>query len=211
MPNDEKNPQVEGPNFEHDAHSSTPLPVESPKKSDKSLLFYVVVAVGIAVFVRFFIAAPYLVDGPSMEETFHDNDYLIVDRLTYSLGLPERGDVVVFKVPTQSGQTLIKRIVGLPGETITVGAASVVIANADNPKGFTLDEPYISRENMGGAEGMTITLAPDHYFVMGDHRSVSYDSRSWGTLPGENIVGRVMVRLYPLSDIGFLPGEARYQ
>jgi len=214
MPHDEKKSPVEGQETTHevarDAFSSTTDTNAPKKKQDGSLLLYTIVAIGIALVVRFFIAAPYLVDGPSMEETFHNHDYLIVDRLTYRLGSPERGDVVVFKSPQENGNTLIKRIIGLPGDTVTVNDTSVTIANAANPKGFVLEEPYISAENLGGGSGMTVTLAPDHYFVMGDNRRVSYDSRSWGTLPGDDIVGRVIVRLYPFSDIGILPGEARY-
>lgn len=180
------------------------------ESSDRSLFVYTIVAIAIALFIRFFVAAPYMVSGPSMEETFHNHDYLIIDRLSYRLETPQRSDVVVFKRPDGS-DTLIKRVVGLPGETVTLRGTGVVIVNAENPKGLTLSEPYVTSDNEGGPSNMTITLAPDHYFVMGDNRKVSYDSRSWGTLPRENIVGRVLVRLYPFSDIGFLPGEARYQ
>lgn len=210
MPHDEKNMQVEG--SERIDHQEFPPQVhqKSQQKSDGSLLVYTIVAIGIALVVRFFVAAPYLVSGPSMEETFHNHDYLIVDRLTYRIDNPQRGDVVVFKLPANSGETLIKRIIGLPGDTVTVSETGVTVANADNPKGFKLDEPYLSPNDLGGISGMTITLAPDHYFVMGDNRKVSYDSRSWGTLPGENIVGRVIVRLYPFGGFGILPGQARY-
>ena len=211
MPHDEKKLQVEGQNpgerVEHESFSPVPA---TTKKSDGSLLIYTAVAISVALIVRFFVAAPYLVDGPSMEETFHNHDYLIIDRLTYRFGEPQRGDVIVFNSPASKGNTLIKRVIGLPGDTVTVSDTGVMIANADNPKGFVLSESYITPENLGGASGQTVTLAPDHYFVMGDNRAVSSDSRSWGTLPGSNIVGRVMLRLYPFSDMRLLPGEARY-
>ncbi|HEY4526666.1 MAG TPA: signal peptidase I [Candidatus Paceibacterota bacterium] len=211
MPHDEKKLEVEGQNTtERVEHTPFPPAPAAPKKSDRSLLVYTAFAIGIALLVRFFIAAPYLVDGPSMEETFHNHDYLIVDRLTYRLGEPQRGDVIVFNSPASKGNTLIKRVIGLPGDTVTVSDAGVMIANTANPKGFVISESYIAPENLGGASGMSITLAPDHYFVMGDNRAVSYDSRSWGTLPGGDIIGRVMLRLYPFSDFGILPGEARY-
>src|SRR3989338_1524764 len=210
MPIDPNETAVEGEEKVFSAHEDA-APVNTPRResSDRSLFIYTIVAIAIALFIRFFVAAPYMVSGPSMEGTFHNHDYLIIDRLSYRIETPERGDVVVFKRPGGS-DTLIKRVVGLPGETISLRDTEVVIVNAGNPKGFTLSEPYVVPDDRGGPSNMTITLAPDHYFVMGDNRKVSYDSRSWGTLPRENIVGRVIVRLYPFSDMRLLPGEARY-
>ena len=179
--------------------------------SDRALLLYTIIAIALAVGVRFFVAAPYLVSGPSMEETFHNHDYLIVDRLSYRFEQPQRGDVIIFTLPQNPSETLIKRVVGLPGDTIEVKGIDVVISNAAHPKGFTLSEPYLTAADLGGPGGAKITRPPDQYFVMGDNRKVSYDSRLWGTLPRENIVGRVFVRLYPFTDIRVLPGEARYQ
>lgn len=182
-------------------------------------------ALGLALFIRFFIAAPYVVSGASMEPTFDNWDYLITDRLSYRIGEPERGDVVVFCLPgsgecslverlknreLQSPRTLIKRVIGLPGETVTVDEEGVHIANADHPEGFVLDEPYLASANLGGPSGMTTTLGAEEYFVMGDNRRVSSDSRIWGTLPKEDIIGHVLVRLFPLSTLGVLPGDATY-
>src|SRR3989344_1811366 len=203
-------------------------PVASPQKSEaRSLVFYLCVAGLIAIAVRIFIAAPYLVSGPSMEETFHNHDYLIVDRFSYGIctphipllnvdsvcvpvGEPQRGDVIVFKLP-KNAETLIKRIIGLPGETVTIEGSTVSIKNNEHPGGFNLAEDYIAPQDTGGPTGLSVTLPADRYFVMGDNRRVSYDSRSWGTLSRESIVGRVLLRLYPFIQIGFLPGEARYQ
>src|SRR3989344_543945 len=203
-------------------------PVASPQKSEaRSLVFYLCVAGLIAIAVRIFIAAPYLVQGPSMEETFHNHDYLIVDRFSYGIctphiallnvssacipvGDPQRGDVIVFKLP-KNGETLIKRIIGLPGETVTVEGNSVTIRNTEHPEGVTLQESYIEPQDRGGPTGLRVTLPDDRYFVMGDNRRVSYDSRSWGELPREMIVGRVLLRLYPFVQLGFLPGEVRYE
>lgn len=194
-----------------------------PQDEGRSLLTYVISAIIVAVLVRYFIAAPYLVSGPSMEETFHNHDYLIVDHFSYGpnlpfypdvrlpVGNPQRGDVIVFKIPVGTGETLIKRVIGLPGETVIVRPDNtVMIKNAQHPDGFVLNEPYITPADQGGPANESITLGPDQYFVMGDNRKVSYDSRSWGPLPRNNIIGRVFLRLYPFSDFGVLPGEARY-
>jgi signal peptidase I len=86
----------------------------------------------------------------------------------------------------------------------------VKIINAAHPDGITLSEPYLTPENLGGAGDMRVTLSADQFFVLGDNRRVSADSRLWGTLPRKDIVGRVLLRLYPLTAISFLPGEARY-
>src|SRR3989344_427921 len=120
------------------------IPVKPVKKSsDRSLFLYTAIAIGIALLVRFFIAAPYMVSGPSMEETFHNHDYLIIDRLSYRIETPQRGDVVVFKRPQNTAETLIKRVIGLPGDTVTLKSGQVAITNADTPKGMVLKEPYI--------------------------------------------------------------------
>jgi len=186
---------------------------------------YVMIALGLALFIRFFIAAPYVVSGASMEPTFDNWDYLITDRLSYRLGDPQRGDVVVFCLPgsgecslierlknreLQAPRTLIKRVIGLPGETVSVSEEGVRISSAENPEGFLLDEPYLSPSNLGGPSGMELKLSADEYFVMGDNRRVSSDSRIWGVLPKEDILGHVLVRVFPVSSVSVLPGDADY-
>ncbi len=183
---------------------------DTSKGSNSSILLYTVLAIGLALVVRFFVAAPYLVSGPSMEPVFENHDYLIVDRLSYNFGTPERGDVIIFTLPQNPSETLIKRVIGIPGDTVSITDAKVTIANAAHPDGFLLSEPYIDPNDLGGASGMRVTVGPDHYFVLGDNRKVSFDSRLWGMLPRENIIGRVFIRLYPLNAIGTLPGKARY-
>ncbi len=200
---------------------------DTPREAaPNSFISYVVLALALAIFIRSFLAAPYVVSGASMEPTFHGADYLITDRFSYRLHEPERGDVVVFCLPDtgpcsffdriRAGlwsppRTLIKRVIGLPGETITVNTAGVTISSAENPDGFVLSEPYLSAANLGGPSNVTVTLEPGEYFVLGDNRRVSSDSRVWGTLPQENIVGDVLVRLFPFSHVELFPGDATYQ
>lgn len=189
---------------------SHPSP-ETPQSSQTPILLYTTVAIGLALFIRFFIAAPYVVSGASMEPTFHDWHYLIIDRISYDLHKPQRGDVIVFDMPQEGGKSLIKRIIGLPGETIEVRGDSVAITNAEHPEGFTLSEPYLDERNLGGATTMRVTLGDDQFFVLGDNRTVSADSRVWGALDRERIVGRVFVRLFPFNALGILPGQSRYE
>lgn len=175
-----------------------------------SLISYMVVALGLALFIRFFIAAPFVVSGASMEPNFENLHYLIVDRISYDIEDPQRGDVVVFDLPQEGGRSLIKRIIGLPGETVNIGGNTITIINETYQSGFVLEEPYLDPHNLGGEGNVRVTLGEDEYFVLGDNRRVSADSRSWGTLPREHIVGRALVRLYPFTEISLFPGEARY-
>lgn len=187
------------------------FPLPPHETSGRGALFiYTVLALGLALFIRFFVAAPYVVSGSSMEPNFDNWDYLITDRISYRVVEPERGDVVVFHLPQEYSRTLIKRVIGLPGETISVHNSEVRITNDEHPQGFVLDEPYLATENLGGPSGVDVELDANEYFVLGDNRRVSSDSRSWGKLPRENIVGRVLLRLFPLSKLGVLPAEARY-
>ncbi|OGG88517.1 signal peptidase I [Candidatus Kaiserbacteria bacterium RIFCSPLOWO2_12_FULL_50_28] len=179
--------------------------------ASRSLILYTAIALGLALFIRFFIAAPYIVSGASMEPTFDNLHYLIIDRVSYELGEPARGDVIVFDLPTEPGRSLIKRVIGLPEETVIISENAVIIQNAEHPEGFTLDEPYLDQANLGGGNDMRVILEQGEYFVLGDNRHVSSDSRVWGALPRETIVGRVFLRLYPLNMMDALPGEARYE
>lgn len=178
--------------------------------STKSLIIYTIVALGLAFFIRFFIAAPYVVSGASMVPTFYDYHYLIVDRVTYGFEDPQRGDVIVLDLPQDTSRALIKRIIGLPGETIQIKGSKVTIVNAAHPNGFELNETYLDPNNLGGPTDITKTLGPNEYYVLGDNRKVSADSRSWGTLPRQDIVGRAILRLFPFNQIGILPGTVHF-
>ena len=190
-------------------NSSPDSSIQKPS-SARALVVYTLVALGLALFIRFFIAAPYVVSGASMEPNFDNWHYLIIDRVSYRFETPQRGDVIVFDLPQDTSRSLIKRVIGLPGETVVLKGQSVTIVNAEHPDGFTLEEPYLDSANLGGSNNMTVTLEKDQFFVLGDNRRVSADSRIWGTLPRKDIVGRVFLRLFPLGDIGVLPGESRY-
>lgn len=176
-----------------------------------SLLSYTLFALGLALIIRFFILAPYVVEGDSMDPTFQDWNYLIVDRIVYKLDDPQRGDVIVFKYPPDPSRSLIKRVIGLPGERVAIDGGVVTIYNTENPEGFVIDEPYVTTENATYDDNVNVSLDTDEYFVMGDNRKVSADSRLWGELERSEIVGRADLRLFPLSSIDFLPGLVRYK
>ena len=154
--------------------------------------------------VRSFIAQPFVVNGASMEPTFHTNEYLIVDQLSYELGTPHRGDVIVFKYPLLPSRFFIKRVIALPGETIRINGNEVSIKTVDSDEFVVLDEPYIEFPKESFVE---MSLSEDEYFVMGDNRAASLDSRTWGPLKKSFIVGKAFVRLFPPSKIDFLPGS----
>lgn len=156
------------------------------------------------ILIRIFVAEPFLVYGSSMEPNFETGDYLIVDELTYKLESPKRGDVVVLRPPMDLSKHYIKRIIGLPGETISVNGSIVKIINKEHPEGFTLNEPYITFQSDRVAN---YNLNDHEYFVMGDNRAVSSDSRIWGPLPDNLITGRALIRILPLKEIGIMPGK----
>ncbi len=186
------------------------VPASLPAPKQGSLIGYTVVALGLALFIRFFVAAPYVVAGASMEPNFHDWQYLIVDRVTYHFQEPQRGDIIIFDLPQNTSRALIKRVIGLPGETVVISGQNVNIINAQHTEGFALAEPYLDPANQGGVSDARVTLAPDEFFVLGDNRRVSSDSRLWGALPRKDIVGRVLLRLYPFDALGLFPAHSIY-
>ena len=161
-----------------------------------------VIAVVAVFIVRTFLVQPFLVDGSSMVPTFSNGDYVLVDELTYALRVPERGEVVVFHDPQPGdyGTYFIKRIIGLPGEHVTISNNAITVYNAANPKGLALDESYLPK-GIDTSGTYDFTLSSSSYLALGDNRPESFDSRMWGPLPKTNIVGLVRVRLWPLSDI----------
>lgn len=167
---------------------------------------FIIIALIIVIPIRAYVAQPFIVSGASMDPTFATNQYLIVDELSYHLGDPKRGDVVVFKYPKNPSQYFIKRTIGLPGETVSVDTQGVVTIKKTDGSVIVIKEPYVKFTKSDSVE---LTLGPDEYFVMGDNRAGSYDSRAWGPVSRDEFVGRAFVRLFPLSSISFLPGEFR--
>lgn len=180
-----------------------------PQKKDgfvKEIVKLSLIALLVVLPIRLFIAQPFVVSGASMETTFSTGQYLIVDQLSYHFVDPARGDVIVFRYPKDPSKYFIKRIIGLPGDTVTIEGNDVSIRNKDHLQGVILNEdsyaPRMSENNM-----LSETLGTNEYFVMGDNRDASSDSRMWGTLPRANIVGRAFLRLFPFSEIDLLPGK----
>lgn len=173
------------------------------KQSFWELVRFALIAVAIVLPVRMFIAQPFIVSGSSMVPTFENGQYLIVDEITYRFEDPKRGDVIVFRYPNDTKKFFIKRIIGLPGETVDVKKEETIITNKENPNGFTLDQSYVSNHSEDNSH---IVLKNDEYFVMGDNRSGSSDSRSWGPVQKKLLIGRAFLRLLPVNEIGVLPG-----
>jgi len=170
------------------------------------LVRFALIAIIIVVPIRIFIAQPFIVSGSSMVPTFQDGQYLVVDEISYILGEPKRDDVVVFKNPNNTKVFYIKRIIGLPGETVDVKSDTneVLITNKEHPDGFNLDQSFIV--NTGGIDAH-MELGANEYFVMGDNRPASSDSRYWGVVPKNLMIGRAYLRLLPINKIDFMPGS----
>jgi signal peptidase I len=177
------------------------------KKALLELLIIAGTAAALVVPIRIFIAQPFIVSGASMFPTFENRDYLIIDEISYRLREPERGEVVVFKYPKNPKQFFIKRIIGLPGETVRIANSRVTITNEEHPDGFVLDESFLDEEVITLGDNIAVTLEAGEFFVMGDNRTRSSDSREWGALPEDMIIGRAWLRLFPFKHIDFLPGD----
>lgn len=171
------------------------------------LIKFCLISLAIVLPFRLFVAQPFIVSGLSMFPTFDNGQYLIVDELSYRFKSPERGDVIIFHFPNNTKEYFIKRIIGLPGETVSIVGGKVKIVNTEHPEGFLLTEPYIE-DKLSDTE-QTI-LDDSHYYVMGDNRDASYDSRSWGSLSKDLIVGRAFLRLVPFKDAGIFPGKYQF-
>ncbi len=194
------------------------MPEEQKASYKKKLLSYlanaglfllelvkVAVLAGVTIaLVRYFLFKPFYVKGASMEPNFLDKEYLIVDELSYRLRTPERGEVIVFKYPEDTKEYFLKRIIALPGERVKVSAGQITIYNNQHPEGLVLDEPYLPKDLSTVGE-QTISVSANQYFVLGDNRPNSFDSRRFGTVDKSLVIGRVFFRGWPLNRAEIIP------
>ena len=190
-------------------------PANASAKSFKQNLWewtkVIVVAIIISLPIRYYIAEPFIVNGASMDPTFSTGQFLIVDRISYRFEKPQRGDVIVFQYPNDPSTFYIKRIIGLPGETVNIRDGIVTIMDENGSTtapSIKLAEPYISASH-ASHDNSQIALTPTQYFVMGDNRAQSSDSRVWGPLESHFITGRPVIRLTPPTELAIFPGEYR--
>jgi len=165
---------------------------------------FALLAILIVVPFRLYIAQPFIVSGSSMHPTFETGQYLIVDQFSYHFNKPQRGDVVIFKYPNDPSKYFIKRIIGLPSEVVTLANGVTKITNPDTNTEFTLEENYLVADKTD--DHLSITLSSTEYFVMGDNRGASSDSRVWGPVPEKYIVGKALLRLLPITKLSTSPG-----
>ena len=167
--------------------------------------------------IRVFLFQPFFVQGASMEPNFENSNYLIINEFGYkktSFSLDgknmfsvepfkklNRADVVVFKYPRNHSQYFIKRIIGLPGEKIEIKGGKVSIYNSENPNGIALDESTYLPSELRTAGEIVLMLKDNEYFVMGDNRSASSDSRYWGPVLDSEIIGKALIRAWPLNSL----------
>jgi signal peptidase I len=195
--------------------SEQPQVVRSPEKSSpepkrsgfwSEIIKFTFITLLIVIPFRIFIAQPFIVSGASMDPTFADGEYLIVDQVSKHFGPLERESVVIFRYPEDQTKFFIKRVIGLPGETVEIHNGTVTVWSDAYPDGLVLDEPYIANNNIK-IDNYSRVLNNDEYFVLGDNRAGSLDSRAWGPVPKSLIIGRPILRLLPTNQIGFLPGD----
>ncbi len=167
----------------------------------------VVLSLVIVIPIRYFIFQPFIVKGESMMPNFQNGNYLIIDELSYRFREPIRGEVIVLRYPYNSSQRYLKRVIGLPGETIEINGTAVKIRDKNGQEIALNESVYLPAGTI--TEGDIVLLLKDNeYFVLGDNRAFSSDSRSWGVLPESKIVGRVFLRLWPIDEIAAFAAPA---
>lgn len=197
-----------------DANSEELNNMQAANNPVRDFLYFVwdLVKTGIIVFIiafalRYFAVQPFIVDGESMMPNFVNNEYLLAEKISYTTGEPKRGDVVIFRYPKNPSVSYIKRVIGMPGETVKIENNTITIVNSQYPKGQVLEEDYLPAGTLtlasGSSEGaFSMNLSTDQYFVMGDNRQHSSDSREWGALPKTNIIGRAWLTVTPTEKFG---------
>ncbi|MCX6817210.1 MAG: signal peptidase I [Candidatus Beckwithbacteria bacterium] len=164
----------------------------------------IVIALAIFVVMYRFLFQPHQVKGSSMYDNFHDGEYLLTDKISYRFTPPQRDDVIVFKAPQNEDYDYIKRIIGLPGDRVKIKQGRVYVNEQILDESGYLDKSIMTQPGYFTQEGQTLTVPEGNYFVMGDNRSNSSDSRDWGFVPTANIVGKAWVRYWPINNFGVI-------
>ena len=163
---------------------------------------FFLIAVLVVIPIRIWVAQPFIVSGSSMTPNFENGEYLIVDEFSYHFRQPVRGEVIIFRAPRDTSEFYIKRIIGLPEERIKISDGEITVFNTEFPGGTKISESYI--KNTSRDREMDITLKASEYFVLGDNRPMSSDSRVWGPLEESLIIGRAWLRLWPVNKASIL-------
>lgn len=186
------------------------MPVGNNPAKEFMYFLYDLLKTGIVVFViafciRYFLIQPFVVEGASMLPNYVDREYLLAEKLSLHMGSPKRGDVVIFKYPKNPSVNYIKRVIGLPGDTVQIKNNQITIFNDQNPAGSVVQENYIPSSVQtltNEKEEIKIKVDADSYFVLGDNREHSSDSREWGLLPKANLIGRAWLTIRPFDKFG---------
>lgn len=166
-----------------------------------------ITAAAIILPIRLFLVQPFYVKGASMEPNFYENEYLIIDKITPIFRQYQRGEVIVFRYPKSDNRFLIKRVIGLPGESIDIRNQQIRITNKQYPNGLILDEETYNPRELRDVP-VSFTLTNNEFFVLGDNRPVSLDSESFGPITKDQIVGRVFFRGLPISRVTLIKSPA---
>ncbi len=180
--------------------------IASPKEENFfiEIIKFALLAAVIVIPFRMFVAEPYIVQGESMSPTFETGHYLIINKFSHKLGEMDRGSVVVFRYPNDPSRFFVKRVIGLPGETLRIRDREVYVKPAGATEFEKLEEDYLKNTIQNNLEK---DIASDEYFVAGDNRGNSHDSRAWGPLNKSFVKGEAFIRLFPLSEISITPGK----
>ncbi len=185
------------------SNSNQNVPKSEGKESFKDFLWetvkIVIICLIIVIPIKQFVVQPFYVKGASMEPNFYDNEYLLIDEISYRFNEPVRGEIIVFRHPPGEKSFYIKRLIGLPGERITIKDNVIQIYNQDNPNGMVINESTYLPESAKSYDDVDTTLEADQYFVMGDNRVSSLDSRRFGPVYEEDIIGRTWLRGWPFD------------
>lgn len=193
-------------NWFKQANEETLTPQSSVKLFFLELIKLMLFAVVTIFLVRYFLFKPFYVRGASMEPNFFEKEYLIIDEISYRLREPARGDIIVFKYPLNKKEFFLKRIIGLPNEKVSIKDGLVIIYNNEHLEGFVLKEDYLPK-GLATAPEVSTVLKADEYFVMGDNRFSSFDSRGFGPIKESLIVGKVLMRGWPFNRVKFFVGQ----